>query len=93
MGRGRSFRDYDPSASRGDPPHCSYTEQWVQFSPILNQRSVEQWPVWINYCAALLKMSEDWRGTFDNREVTFVVVVNFSKAFDSAINHTLLLAD
>ena len=49
VGRGRSFRDYDPSASRGDPPHCSYTEQWVQFSPILNQRSVEQWPVWINY--------------------------------------------
>ena len=32
-----------------DPPHCSYTEQWVQFSPILNLRSVEQWPLWINY--------------------------------------------
>jgi len=47
--RGLSAWDYDPSASRGDPPHCSYTEQWVQYSPILNQRSVEQWPVWINY--------------------------------------------
>ena len=25
------FRDYYPSALRSDPPHCSYTEQWVQF--------------------------------------------------------------
>ena len=51
-GEGFSFRDYDPSAPRSDPPHCSYTEQWVQFFPILNQRSVEQRPVWIYYCSA-----------------------------------------
>ena len=36
-------------ACAADPPHCSYTEQWAQLSPILNQRSVEQRPVWIYY--------------------------------------------
>ena len=32
-----------------DPLHWSYTGEWVRFSPILNQRSAKQWPVWINY--------------------------------------------
>ena len=32
-----------------DPPHCPGLEQWVNYSPILNQRSMEQWPVWINH--------------------------------------------
>ena len=27
-GEGFSFRDYNPSASRSDPPHCSYTEHY-----------------------------------------------------------------
>ena len=29
-GEGSFLPDYDPNAARGDPHHCSYTEQWVQ---------------------------------------------------------------
>ena len=65
VGRGCSFQDYDPSTSRGDLPHCSYTEQWVQFSPILNQRSVEQWPVWINYYSRYVEVSISKKNTAD----------------------------
>ena len=42
-------------------------------------------------CTALLKMTEDWRRSLDNREVVAAVAVDLSKAFDS-INHNLLLA-
>ena len=42
-------------------------------------------------CTALLKMTEDWRQSLDNREAVIAVAVDLSKAFDS-INHNLLLA-
>ena len=42
-------------------------------------------------CTALLKMTEDWRNSIDNKEAVAAVAVDLSKAFD-AINHSLLLA-
>ena len=42
-------------------------------------------------CTALLKMTEDWRESLDDREAVIAVAVDLSKAFDS-INHRLLLA-
>ena len=42
-------------------------------------------------CTALLKMTEDWRRSLDNRESAMAVAVDLSRAFDS-INHNLLLA-
>ena len=42
-------------------------------------------------CTALLKMTEDWRRSLDNRESAMAVAVDLSKAFDS-INHNLLFA-
>ena len=42
-------------------------------------------------CTALLKVTEDWRKSIDNREVVAAVAVDLSKTFD-AINHRLLIA-
>ena len=42
-------------------------------------------------CTALLKMTEDWRSSLDNKEAVVPVAIDLSKAFDS-INHGLLLA-
>lgn len=42
-------------------------------------------------CTALLKMTEDWRDSIDNKEAVAAVAVDLSKAFDT-INHSLLLA-
>ena len=42
-------------------------------------------------CPALLKMTEDWRRSLDNRESAMAVAVDLPKDFDS-INHNLLLA-
>ena len=42
-------------------------------------------------CTALLKITEDWRNSIDNKEAIAAVAVDLSKAFD-AINHSLLLA-
>ena len=42
-------------------------------------------------CTALLKMTEDWRSSIDNKEAVAAVAVDLSKAFD-AIDHSLLLA-
>lgn len=42
-------------------------------------------------CTAVLKMTEDWRASFDIREAVKVVAVDVSKAFDS-VCHPLLLA-
>ena len=44
-----------------------------------------------SYRTALLKMTEDWRRSLDNRESAMAVAVDLSKAFDS-INHNLVLA-
>ena len=41
-------------------------------------------------CTALVKMTEDWRNSIDNKEAVAAVAVDLSKAFD-AINHRLLL--
>ena len=42
-------------------------------------------------CTALLKMTEDWRNSLDEREAVSAVAVDLSKAFDS-VCHGLLLA-
>lgn len=42
-------------------------------------------------CTALLKMTEDWRRSLNDREAVMAVAVDLSKAFDS-INHNLLMA-
>ena len=42
-------------------------------------------------CTALLKVTEDWRKSIDNREVVAAVALDLSKTFD-AINHRLLIA-
>ena len=42
-------------------------------------------------CTALLKVTEDWRNSIDNKEAVAAGTVDLSKAFD-AINHSLLLA-
>ena len=39
-------------------------------------------------CIALLKMTEDWRNSIDNKEAIAAVALDLSKAFD-AINHRL----
>ena len=36
-------------------------------------------------CTALLKMTEDWQTSLDNRETVSTVVVDLSKAFDSVV--------
>ena len=79
MGKGLSFRDYDPNAARGDLHHCSYTQQWVQFSPILNQRYMEQWPVWTNYYSNWpLFLTEADGGLLFSREIhSHVLEVRF----------------
>ena len=41
--------------------------------------------------AAILKITEDWRGSLDVKESVAVVAVDLSKAFDS-VRHSLLLA-
>ena len=42
-------------------------------------------------CTALLKITEDWRGSLDSRESAMAVAVDLSKAFDS-IKHYILMA-
>ena len=42
-------------------------------------------------CTALLKITEDWKTSLNNRESAMAMAVDLSKAFDS-INHNLLLA-
>ena len=43
-----------------------------------------------SYCTALLKITEDWRRSLDNREAVIAVAVDLSKVFDS-INYSLQL--
>ena len=44
----------------------------------------------LSCCAALLKMTEDWRACLDRRETVAVVAVDLSKAFDSVCPPLLL---
>ena len=44
-----------------------------------------------NCCSALLKMTEDWRSSLDNKEAVVPVAIDLSNAFDS-ITHGPLLA-
>ena len=43
-------------------------------------------------CTALLKITEDWRKSLDEREAVAVIAVDLSKAFDSVCHGLLLVA-
>ena len=67
-----------------------YDETWNAFRNVLSS-TLSGFMKTHSCCTALLKMTEDWRRSIDNREVVAAVAVDSSKTFD-AINHRLLLA-
>ena len=66
-----------------------YDQTWNAFHNILSS-NLSGFMKTHSCCTALLKMTEDWRNSIDNKEAVAAVAVDFSKAFD-AINHRLLL--
>ena len=67
-----------------------YDQTWNAFHNVLSS-NLSGFMKTHSCCTALLKMTEDWRNSIDNKEAVAAVAVDFSKAFD-AINHRLLLA-
>ena len=66
-----------------------YDQTWNAFHNILSS-NLSGFMKTHSCCTALLKMTEDWRNSIDNKEAVAAVAVDFSKASD-AINHRLLL--
>ena len=67
-----------------------YDQTWNAFHNVLSS-NLSGFMKTHSCCTALLKMTEDWRNSIDNKEAVAAVAVDLSKAFD-AINHSLLLA-
>ena len=67
-----------------------YDQTWNAFHNILSS-NLSGFMKTHSCCTALLKMTEDWRSSIDNKEAVAAVAVDLSKAFD-AIDHSLLLA-
>ena len=67
-----------------------YDETWNVFHNFLSSNS-SRFMKTHTCCTALLKMTEDWRNSIDNKEAVAAVAVDLSKAFDT-INYSLLLA-
>ena len=67
-----------------------YDQTWNAFHKVLSS-NVSVFMKTHSCCIALLKMTEDWRNSIDNKEAVAAVVADLSKAFD-AIDHSLLLA-
>ena len=66
-----------------------YDPAWNAFHNVLSS-NLSGFMKTHSYCSALLKMTEDWRNSIDNKEAVAAVAVDLGKAFD-AINHRLLL--
>jgi len=67
-----------------------YDQTWIAFHNVLSS-NLSGFMKTHSCCTALLKMTEDWRNSIDNKEAVAAVAVGLSKAFD-AINYSLLLA-
>ena len=67
-----------------------YDQTWNAFRNVLSS-TLSGFMKTHSCCTALLKVTEDWRKSIDNREVVAAVAVDLSKNFD-AINHRLLIA-
>ena len=64
-----------------------YDQTWNAFHNVLSS-NLSGFIKTHSCCTALLKMTEDWRISTDNKEAAAAVAVDLSKAFD-AINHRL----
>ena len=62
-----------------------YDQTWDAFHKVLSS-NVSEFMKTHSCCTALLKMTEDWRNSIDNKEAVAAVALDLSKAFD-AINH------
>ena len=67
-----------------------YDQTWNAFHNVLSS-NLSGFMKSHSCSTALLKMTEDWRSSIDNKEAVAAVAVDLSKAFD-AIDHSLLLA-
>ena len=67
-----------------------YDQTWNAFRNVLSS-TLSGFMKTHSCCTALLKVTEDWRKSIDNREVVAAVALDLSKTFD-AINHRLLIA-
>ena len=68
-----------------------YDQTWDAFHKVLSS-NLSEFMKTHSCCTALLKMTEDWRNSIDNKEGVAAVALDLSKAFD-AINHRLLLRE
>ena len=68
-----------------------YDQTWNAFHSVLSS-NLSGFMKTHSCCTALLKMTEDWRNSIDNKEAVAAVALDLSKAFD-AINHRLLLRE
>ena len=68
-----------------------YDQTWDAFHKVLSS-NLSEFMKTHSCCTALLKMTEDWRNSIDNKEAVAAVALDLSKAFD-AINHRLLLRE
>jgi len=67
-----------------------YDQTWIAFHNVLSS-NLSGIMKTHSCCTVLLKMTEDWRNSVDNKEAVAAVAVDLSKALD-AINYSLLLA-
>ena len=67
-----------------------YDKTWNAFHNVLSS-NLSGFMKTHSCCTELLKMTEDWRNSIDNKEAVAVVAVDLSKAFGT-INHRLLRA-
>ena len=66
-----------------------YDQTWNAFHNVLSS-NLSGFMKTHSCCTALLKMTEDWRNSIDNKEAVAAVALDLSEAFDT-INHHLLL--
>ena len=68
-----------------------YDQTWDAFHKVLSS-NLSEFMKTHSLLNSLLKMTEDWRNSIDNKEAVAAVALDLSKAFD-AINHRLLLRE
>ena len=66
-----------------------YDQIYTAFNPIMSA-NLSGFRKGHSCCSALLKMSQDWRASLDNRETVVAVAIDLSKAFDSLCLNLLL---